>query len=231
VAAGSATSWAAERVDTAGDALTVFGVASAYAWDVVESAVRAGLGPCCVDNHGGADPRLPGLDRPADLDVPFVLGLSSAVDRAAAAHAALAAGHRRPATLVDPTAVVASTVELGHGSYVNAASVIGSHTLVGCHANVDRSASLGHDNELEFAASVGPGALTGGGVRLGPASYVGPGAVVLPGVRIGRRATVGAGAVVTKDVADFEVVVGNPAQGLPPRKHIEPVAEDRCPHC
>jgi len=37
--------------------------------------------------------------------------------------------------------------------------------------------------------------------------------------------------VVTKDVADFEVVVGNPAQGLPPRKHIEPVAEDRCPHC
>ena len=57
------------------------------------------------------------------------------------------------------------------------------------------------------------------------------GAVVLPGVRIGRRATVGAGAVVTKDVGDFEVVVGNPARPMPPRKHIEPVEDDLCPHC
>jgi len=211
--------------------LTVFGVASPYAWDVVESATRAGLAPCCVDNYGGADPRLPGLDRPADPGTPFVLGLSSPLHRAAAAHAAAGAGHREPTTLVDPSAVVASTVTLGHGTYVNAGVVIGSHTSVGCHVNVNRSASIGHDNVVEFAVSFGPGALTAGGVHLGPAAFVGAGAVVLPGVRIGRRATVGAGAVVTKDVADFEVVVGNPARVMPPRKHIEPVEEDRCPHC
>ena len=35
----------------------------------------------------------------------------------------------------------------------------------------------------------------------------------------------------TKDVGDFEVVVGNPARVMPPRKHIEPVEEDQCPHC
>jgi sugar O-acyltransferase (sialic acid O-acetyltransferase NeuD family) len=211
--------------------LTVFGVSSPYAWDVVESATRAGLEPRCVDNYGGADPRLPGLGEPADPAEPFVLGLSSSLHRAAAAHAAAAAGHLAPVTLVDPSAVVASTVTLGHGSYVNAGVVVGSHSEIGCHVNVNRSASIGHDNVVEFAASFGPGALTAGGVHVGPAAFVGAGAVVLPGVRIGRRATVGAGAVVTKDVADFEVVVGNPARVLPPRKHIEPVEDDRCPHC
>ena len=75
--------------------LTVFAVATPYAWDVVESARRAGLEPVCVDNHGGADQRLPGLTAHAP-DGPFVLGLSSAPHRAAAAHLAHAAGLRRP---------------------------------------------------------------------------------------------------------------------------------------
>lgn len=211
--------------------LTVFGVASPYAWDVVESASRAGLTPHCVDNYGGADVRLPGLGEPADTEQSFVLGLSASLHRAAAAHAAAALGHLNPTSLVDPSAVVASTVTLGHGSYVNAGTVVGSHTEIGCHVNINRSASVGHDNVIEFAASLGPGALTAGHVRVGPAAFIGAGAVVLPGVRIGRRATVGAGAVVTRDVGEFEVVVGNPAKVMRPRKHIEPVEEDRCPHC
>jgi serine acetyltransferase len=36
--------------------------------------------------------------------------------------------------------------------------------------------------------------------------------VVLPGVTIGRWAMVGAGSVVTRDVADHELVFGNPAR-------------------
>lgn len=211
--------------------LTVFAVASPYAFDVVESAVRAGLRPVCVDNYGNADPRLPGLDEEADPATPFVSGLSSSLHRAAAAHAAHAAGHRTPTALVDPSAVLASTVDVAHGVYVNAGVVVGSHTRLGCHVNLNRSVSVGHDNVVEFAASFGPGALTAGDVRVGPAAFIGAGAVVLPGVRIGRRATVGAGAVVTKDVGDFEVVIGNPARVMPPRKHMQPVEEDVCPHC
>jgi sugar O-acyltransferase (sialic acid O-acetyltransferase NeuD family) len=221
----------ADRVPPRPGRITVFGVATPYAWDVVESAVRAQLTPQCVDNYGGADERLPGLEETADVEQPFVLGLSSPMHRAAGAHAAVAAGHRTPTTLVDPSAVVASTVTLGHGTYVNAGVVVASHTVLGCHVNLNRSVSVGHDNVVEFAATLGPGALTADGVHIGPAAFVGAGAVVLPGVGIGRRATVGAGAVVTKDVGDFEVVVGNPARVMPPRKHIEPVQEDRCPHC
>jgi maltose O-acetyltransferase len=39
-------------------------------------------------------------------------------------------------------------------------------------------------------------------------------AILLPGVSIGRGAVVGAGAVVSKNVGDFEIVVGNPAKAI-----------------
>jgi UDP-2-acetamido-3-amino-2,3-dideoxy-glucuronate N-acetyltransferase len=41
---------------------------------------------------------------------------------------------------------------------------------------------------------------------------IGANSTILPGVVIGRFAMVGAGSVVTKDVADFALVVGNPAR-------------------
>jgi UDP-2-acetamido-3-amino-2,3-dideoxy-glucuronate N-acetyltransferase len=47
-------------------------------------------------------------------------------------------------------------------------------------------------------------------VRAG--ASIGAAAVVLPGLTIGRWAMVGAGSVVTHDVADHELVIGNPAR-------------------
>lgn len=41
---------------------------------------------------------------------------------------------------------------------------------------------------------------------------VGSNATILPGVTIGRYAMIGAGSVVTKNVPDFALVYGNPAQ-------------------
>lgn len=213
--------------------LHVFAVASPYAWDVVESAQRGGWEPTAIDNVGDADPRLPGLRTPSDAReasaADFVLGVSSAGSRARAAHAAHALGWSQPVVLQDPTAIVASTSELAHGVYLNSASVVASNTRIGCFANLNRSASIGHDNVLGFAASIGPAAVLAGAVTIGALSFVGANATVLPELTIGRRAVVGAGAVVTRDVADGEVVAGNPARVL--RRVELSSEEDRCPHC
>ena len=48
--------------------------------------------------------------------------------------------------------------------------------------------------------------------RVREGASVGAAAVVLPGLTIGRWAMIGAGSVVTRDVADHEVVLGNPAR-------------------
>ncbi len=53
-----------------------------------------------------------------------------------------------------------------------------------------------------------------GDIEIGNDVWVARGAVILSGVKVGNGAVIAAGAVVVKDVKDFEIVGGNPAQSL-----------------
>jgi virginiamycin A acetyltransferase len=50
-----------------------------------------------------------------------------------------------------------------------------------------------------------------GDINIGSDVWIGAGAVVLSGTRVGNGAVIGANSVVTKDVPDYVVVAGNPA--------------------
>src|SRR4029079_13502271 len=50
-----------------------------------------------------------------------------------------------------------------------------------------------------------------GGATVENGTSIGANATILPGVHIGKDALVGAGSVVTRDVAEGDVVAGNPA--------------------
>ncbi len=56
--------------------------------------------------------------------------------------------------------------------------------------------------------------LTGAPIRIGAGAWVAAAAFVGPGVTMGEGAVAGASAVVTRDVADHEIVVGNPARSV-----------------
>jgi len=49
--------------------------------------------------------------------------------------------------------------------------------------------------------------------------FIGPRAIILPGVRINKGAVVGAGAVVTRDVEEYSIVGGVPAEKIGERKN------------
>ncbi|MEB3215440.1 MAG: acyltransferase [Nostocales cyanobacterium 94392] len=49
-------------------------------------------------------------------------------------------------------------------------------------------------------------------VKIGKYVFIGAGAKILPGITIGNGALISAGAVVTKNIGDFEIVSGNPAE-------------------
>ena len=49
-------------------------------------------------------------------------------------------------------------------------------------------------------------------VWIGNDAWIGGGAIILPGVTIGDGAVIGAGSVVTRDVAEGQTVMGNPAR-------------------
>lgn len=55
-------------------------------------------------------------------------------------------------------------------------------------------------------------------VEIGDYVFIGPRVIILPGVKIGKGAVVAAGAVVTKDVRDYAIVGGVPADVIGERK-------------
>jgi UDP-2-acetamido-3-amino-2,3-dideoxy-glucuronate N-acetyltransferase len=111
---------------------------------------------------------------------------------------------------------------------------IDTDVILGDRCKVQNNASLYHGLMVEGGVFIGPHAIftndrvpraitpngslkggedwTVGKTLVCYGASIGAGAIIVTGITIGRWAMVGAGAVVTRDVPDFGLVVGNPAQ-------------------
>lgn len=124
----------------------------------------------------------------------------------------------RWATLVDPMATVASSVELGPGSFVCPGAVVAPGVRIGAQVSIGPNVTVGHDTVIGDWSILAPACVVGGRATIEPAVYVGSGASVMPEVTLGRGSLVGMGAVVVRDVRPGDVVVGNPATTLRERR-------------
>jgi acetyltransferase EpsM len=156
--------------------------------------------------HGGLE-AIRGLEPGAWL----ALGVGSNAARWAACARAAALGIPL-ATVVDPSALVASGVVLGEGSYLAPRAVVHVDARLGAACIVNTGAVVEHDCVLEDAVHVSPGAVLGGEVRLGRGAHVGLGAVVLPGLEVGDWSVVGGGSVVTRSLPANVTAWGAPAR-------------------
>jgi len=118
------------------------------------------------------------------------------------------------ATVIHPSAVVATDVVLGEGAQIMAGVVIQPGCEIGVNAIVNTRASIDHDCQIGDHVHLAPGVTLSGGVRVGNASHIGTGATVVQGVKIGRNSLVGAGSVVVNDIPSDAEVVGVPARTL-----------------
>jgi sugar O-acyltransferase (sialic acid O-acetyltransferase NeuD family) len=115
-------------------------------------------------------------------------------------------------SLIHPSAVIGSDVEIGTGTVVMAGVVINSSTRIGKGCIINTSSSLDHDNVIEDYVHISPGASLAGTVRVGRGSWIGIGSVVSNNVNICSGCKVGAGAVVVKDITESGTYVGVPVR-------------------
>lgn len=187
--------------------------AGGHAGDVAELAHRAGW---WVDHFTADDLAQLELGRPVvnpievDPTLACIVGIGYPQPRAVVA--------RRYAdwlvapSLVDPTAMVASSATIGRGATIFWHASVAPRCVLGDHVLVSYGATVGHDCHVGWCSSVMPGANISGDVRIGDRVLVGAGAVIREGVVVGDDAVVGAGAVVLHDVPPATMVLGVPAQ-------------------
>lgn len=200
--------------------IVLFGAGSPVIVDVQETCRRAGLAVAAVVRN--VDGEIQSMEPDPVVDVatlaPELLQLSFSIPLFTPAHRkyaldqARALGASRFNPLIDPTAVLPSSLTVGEGSYINAAACIGGMARLGDFVFVNRQVTLGHHAQVDDFASIGPGVVTAGGVTIGRGAVIGTGAVLFPGVRVGANAVVSAGSVVSGDVPDHALVAGHPAK-------------------
>ncbi len=115
-------------------------------------------------------------------------------------------------SLIHPSAVIGTDVEIGMGTAVMAGVVINSSGRIGKGCIINTSSSLDHDNAIENYVHISPGVRTAGSVRIGKGTWLGIGSVVSNNVSICSGCKVGAGAVVVKDITEPGTYVGVPVR-------------------
>ena len=118
----------------------------------------------------------------------------------------------RYANLFHPSSVMASSVTVNGGCYIEPLSVVSPFTKIGFGVTINRKVSIGHHVTIGNYVTINPGADIGGGVQIGEASTIGMGAKIFDKITIGKNTVIGGGSVVTKDVPDNVIAWGNPCR-------------------
>ncbi len=128
----------------------------------------------------------------------------------------------RAVTIVNPTAVVSASADLGPGTLLGPRALVHCFARIGAHGIINSAAVVEHECVLGENCHIAPGAILAGRVSVGPNTLIGLGARVLPGITIGSNCTIGAGSVVIRNVPD-----GATVSGVPSRAHA--VGDPACP--
>lgn len=116
------------------------------------------------------------------------------------------------ASVIHPSAVISSDVEVCEGAQIMAGSIIQSGSRIGIDSIVNTKASVDHDCIIGDHVHIAPGVTISGGVCVGNGVHIGTGAIVIQGINIADGSLVGAGSLVFKDVPMGAKVKGTPSE-------------------
>lgn len=164
----------------------------------------------CVDGYPVLGPAAWLRERERETWV--VCSIGTGVTRRRVMERVLANGNLRPATLIDPAAIVGRNVRVGAGCVVCAETVLAISAELHDHVIVNLNCTIGHDAVLEDYCTVHPGSNVSGKVRVGRCVDIGTGTKIIQGKTVAGNVILGAGAVVNRDIEEAGTYVGVPAR-------------------
>lgn len=118
------------------------------------------------------------------------------------------------ATLVDPSAILSESVEIGEGTVICAGTIATVDIKIGKNVIINLDCIIGHDAVIEDFVTLYPSVNVSGNVLVQKKTEIGTGTQIIQGKKIGGGTIVGAGAVVVKDLPEKCTAVGSPAKAI-----------------
>tara|TARA_B100001250_G_scaffold114528_1_gene96970 strand:+ start:5288 stop:5935 length:648 start_codon:yes stop_codon:yes gene_type:complete len=125
----------------------------------------------------------------------------------------------KPVSIISKNSLILDRNNIGDGAILCGFTHLTSDTKIGNYFHCNIYSYVEHDCIIGDYVTFAPRVCCNGNVHINDYAYVGAGAVIKQGTSdkplvIGEGAVIGMGAVVTRDVAPYEVVIGNPAKPL-----------------
>ncbi len=115
-------------------------------------------------------------------------------------------------SLIHPSAVIGTDVEIGYGTCVMAGVVINPCVKIGKGVIVNTSSSVDHDSNIGDYCHIAVGCHVTGTVNVGDNCFLGAGSVIKNNINVCSNCVLGAGAVVVKDIEKEGTYIGIPAK-------------------
>ncbi len=116
--------------------------------------------------------------------------------------------------VIDPTATVSTTVNIGVSTYIGKNVCINAQARIGKGVIINTAAIVEHECVVEDFTHIAPGSVLCGNVRIGNHTFVGANTVIRNNLSIDSSIIIGAGSVIVKSINNKGVFAGNPTRKI-----------------